>query len=59
MQLFAYFSLGGPGVKGNTHVRNANSGQWQAHFTPAVQAKFNATFPNALARLGYDETPVP
>lgn len=53
VKLFAYFSLGGPGAKGNTHIRNAASGQWRKHFTPAVTAHFRERFPDALDRLGY------
>jgi hypothetical protein len=54
-ELFDYFSIGGPGVKGNKHIRNASSGQWRAHFTPAVIDKFQKQFPDALKRLGYSE----
>lgn len=51
--LFEYFSIGKPGTRGNSHIRNARAGQWQDQFTPAVTARFNALFPGAAERLGY------
>ncbi|SEK94744.1 hypothetical protein SAMN04488032_108212 [Pacificibacter marinus] len=52
--LFKYFSLGSAGAKKNKHIRNASSGQWREHFTPAVSARFDAVFPDAGKQLGYD-----
>lgn len=57
VKLFEYFSIGKPGTKGNTHIRNARAGQWAQHFTPAVTARFDALFPGAARRLGYAEAP--
>jgi hypothetical protein len=51
--LFRYFSLEGAGARNNRHIRNADTGQWHKHFTPAVQAKFDARFPDAAGRLGF------
>jgi hypothetical protein len=51
--LFRYFSLDGAGARNNRHIRNADTGQWRKHFTPAVQAKFDARFPDAARRLGF------
>lgn len=56
VSLFRYFSLGGPGTKKSSHIRNPKSGQWQQHFTPRVQAAFDAAFPDAVERLGYGNT---
>lgn len=53
VSLFRYFSLGGPGTK-SKHVRNPKSGQWAKHFTPRVQAEFDAAFPDVLAKLGLE-----
>lgn len=54
VELFRYFSLGGAGAKSNKHIRNASSGQWREHFTPAVSQRFAEVFPDALTQLGYD-----
>lgn len=52
--LFRYFAIGGPGKKVK-HIRNAASGQWRDQFTPRVQEAFDAAFPGAAAKLGFDE----
>lgn len=54
VELFRYFSLDGPGAKSTKHIRDASSGQWREHFTPAVAHRFREVFPDALVRLGYD-----
>ena len=54
MQFYRYFSLTGPGVKGNKHVRNPTSGQWRNHFTPAVEREFHTMFPNSINDLEYE-----
>lgn len=56
VDLFRYFSLGGAGAKSTDHIRNASSGQWREHFTPAVTQRFGDVFPDALDRLGYEAT---
>lgn len=53
VELFRYFSLGNPGARQTRHIRNAASGQWRAHFTPAVISHFHNRFPDAVERLGY------
>lgn len=53
--LFDYFSLDGAGAKTTKHIRNAASGQWRSHFSPAVAAKFDARFGGVVRQLGYDE----
>jgi len=59
IRLFQYFSLGAPGARGiqggQGHVRDPQSGQWRTQFTPLVQAAFDARFPSAAARLGYED----
>ncbi|MEL7444657.1 MAG: hypothetical protein AAGK02_02455 [Pseudomonadota bacterium] len=53
--LFRYFSLGEPGTRQSKHIRNPKSGQWEEHFTPRVRSAFDAAFPKAIARLGFDK----
>lgn len=53
--LFAYFSLGGPGQK-KTHIRNPATGQWRKHFTPRVEEAFDKAFPDAIKRLGFADS---
>lgn len=40
----------------DSHIRNPASGQWRKHFTPAVEAAFNARYPDLLQKLGYDDS---
>ena len=54
VRAFDHYSAFGGAHRRQSHVRDPRSGQWSEHFTPAVQAAFDARFPDAVARLGYD-----
>lgn len=37
----------------NPHISGRDTAKWERFFTPRVQARFDALFPDAVARLGY------
>lgn len=54
LRAFEHYSAFGGAHRRRGHLRDPRSGQWSEHFTPAVTAAFDAAFPGAVARLGYD-----
>jgi hypothetical protein len=47
---------GAAGTDPADHIRSGEGRQWVRTFTPELKAEFNARFPDALQRLGYETT---